>query len=101
MRMASSRPLSDKGYIRLLISCPMMLMLWRYCHTPCGSGLSQAKRGYTPSSRCRVAGLDRRVTDAEYARALDAVEAFGLEGFLQDAESADSSFTPPFDGTGI
>ena len=67
---------------------------------PQGTPLS-LMRQYTPSSRCRVAGLDRRVTDAEYARALDAAEAFGLEGFLQDAESADSSFTPPFDGTGI
>jgi hypothetical protein len=41
-RMVSSRPLSDKGNMRLPMSCWMMLMLWRYSHTPCGSGLTQA-----------------------------------------------------------
>lgn len=66
---------------------------------PKGTPLS-LMRQYTPNSRCHIAGLDRRVTDAEYARALNAALAFGLEGFLQEAESADSSFTPPFDGTG-
>ncbi len=58
-------------------------------------------RQYTPSSACTVPGINRRISDAEYARALDAAQAFGLEGFLQDAESADSSFTPPFDASGL
>ncbi len=66
---------------------------------PAGTPVS-LMRQYTPSPRCRIAGIDRRITDAEYRRALDAFEAFGLEGFLQEAESADSAYTPPFDGTG-
>ena len=44
-RMVSSSPLSDSGYMRLLTSCWMMLMLWRYCHTPWGSGLIHANLG--------------------------------------------------------
>lgn len=66
---------------------------------PEGTPLS-LMRQYTPNGRCSIPGLERRVTDAEYARAMQAAEAFGLEGFLQDAESADQGFTPLFDGTG-
>ena len=67
---------------------------------PGGTPLS-LMRQYTPSARCRISGLDRRITDAEYKRALAAFEAFGLEGFVQQAESADSAYTPPFDGSGL
>ena len=58
-------------------------------------------RQYTPIPQCTVPGLDRRVTDAEYRRVLDAALALGLTGYLQDAQSADSAYTPPFDGTGV
>ena len=36
---------------------------------------------------------NRQITGAEYARALNAAEAFGQRGILQDAKPADSSFT--------
>src|SRR3989344_922113 len=35
----------DSRYMRLLTSCWMMLMLWRYCNTPWGSGLIHANLG--------------------------------------------------------
>ncbi len=44
-RIASSSPLMVSGNMRWFISCWTTLMLWRYCHTPCGSGLIQANFG--------------------------------------------------------
>ena len=41
-RIAPSRPASVSGNMRWFISCWTMEMLWRYCHTPCGSGLIHA-----------------------------------------------------------
>ena len=58
-------------------------------------------RQYTPSPHCQIPGLDRRITDAEYARVLDHFEALGLNGYTQEKESADSAYTPPFDLTGV
>ena len=58
-------------------------------------------RQYTPTLHCRVPGLERVVSDREYKRAMDAVHAYGLTGYLQGEQAADSSFTPPFDGTGL
>ena len=58
-------------------------------------------RQYTPSPHCQIPGLDRRITDAEYARVLDHFEALGLTGYTQEKESADSAYTPPFDLTGV
>ena len=58
-------------------------------------------RQYTPEPWCQVPGLDRRVTDAEYARVLAHFEALGLTGYTQEKEAADGAFTPPFDGTGV
>ena len=58
-------------------------------------------RQYTPIPECRVAGLDRRVTDQEYARVLSHFEALGLSGYTQEKEAADSGYTPPFDLTGV
>ena len=58
-------------------------------------------RQYAPTLHCRVPGLERVVSDREYKRAMDAVHAFSLTGYLQGAQAADSSFTPPFDGTGL
>lgn len=67
---------------------------------PPGTPLS-LMRQYTPIPQCTVPGLDRRVTEAEYRRVLRAALDLGLTGYLQDAESADSAYTPPFDGTGV
>lgn len=58
-------------------------------------------RQYTPSPHCNIPGLDRRVSDAEYARVLAHFEALGLSGFTQEKESANAAYTPPFDLTGV
>ena len=58
-------------------------------------------RQYTPEPWCKIPGLDRRITDAEYERVLAHFEALGLEGFSQEKEAADGAFTPKFDGTGV
>lgn len=57
-------------------------------YTPCGKALS-------------IPGMNRRVTKKEYARALDYMEALGLEGYRQALESASDSFVPAFDGSGV
>ena len=54
---------------------------------------------YTPNGR---GGPDRRLTEEEYARAADYMAALGLlEGYTQELSSAETEFTPPFDGTGV
>ena len=58
-------------------------------------------RQYTPSPYCKISGLDRRITDAEYRRVLDHFEALKLTGYTQEKESADAAYTPPFDLTGV
>ena len=58
-------------------------------------------RQYTPQERCTVKGLDRRITDEEYRRVMQHADEIGILGFSQEAESADSGYTPPFDGTGV
>lgn len=63
-------------------------------------------RQYTPAHRAlsepeRFAFLTRRLTSREYNRVLDYALSLGFENlYTQSAESADSAFTPPFDGTG-
>ena len=58
-------------------------------------------RQYTPIPFCTVKGLDRRVTDREYDRVLQAAADLHITGYFQDRDSADSAYTPVFDGTGI
>ena len=54
---------------------------------------------YTPNG---VGGPDRRLTAEEYRRAVDYMAALGLlEGYTQELSSAESAYTPPFDGTGV
>lgn len=53
---------------------------------------------YTPNG---VGGPDRRLTEAEYQRVCDYMAALGLlEGYTQELSSAESEYTPSFDGTG-
>lgn len=57
---------------------------------------------YTPFWKAReIPRLDRRITTFEYRKALDAVYAAGLEGFMQERSSAKEEYTPDFDLTGI
>jgi len=54
---------------------------------------------YTPNGH---GGPDRRLTEEEYRRAADYMLGLGLyEGYTQEVDSAQSSYTPDFDGTGI
>ena len=54
---------------------------------------------YTPNG---AGGPDRRLTAEEYRRACDYMAALGLlEGYTQELSSAESEYTPPFDGTGV
>lgn len=73
---------------------------WIAENLPQGTPVS-LMRQYTPSPHCRIAGLERRVTDEEYQRVLSHCEALGLSGFTQEKESADETYTPPFDLTGV
>ena len=58
-------------------------------------------RQYSPEPWCKVKGLDRRVTGAEYARVLAHFQALGLSGYTQEKDSASVAYTPAFDGTGV
>lgn len=54
---------------------------------------------YTPNG---IGGPTRRLTPEEYQRAADYMAALGLlEGYTQELTSAESDYTPPFDGTGV
>jgi len=53
-------------------------------------------RQYTPMNDVKIAGLDRRLTSREYIRVRDHMFSLGLDGFLQQKESADSAYTPAF-----
>jgi len=67
---------------------------------PAGTPVS-LMRQYTPESWCTVPGLDRRITDKEYQRVMDHLNALGLTGYFQEKEAADRAYTPPFDLTGV
>ena len=53
-------------------------------------------RQYIPCNNVSVPGLTRRITDGEYARVRGHMEALGLQGFLQEPDSADRDFIPAF-----
>ncbi len=54
---------------------------------------------YTPNGH---GGPDRRLTQEEYGRAEDYMWALGiLEGYVQELDSAQEEYTPPFDLTGV
>ena len=61
---------------------------------------------YTPmpqlSDRPELQDLRRKVTQDEYRRVLDFAEAIGIvNGFLQEGDTAEESFIPPFTGEGL
>lgn len=53
-------------------------------------------RQYTPMNNVSLPGLDRRLTTREYVRVRDHMLELGLDGYLQQKESATSAFTPAF-----
>ena len=60
---------------------------------------------YTPFGRVKTdpefSDLNRRITTFEYRKALDAVIATGLDGFMQEKSSAKEEYTPSFDFEGL
>ena len=53
-------------------------------------------RQYTPMNNVSISGLDRRLTSREYVRVRDHMMELGLDGYLQQKESATSAYTPAF-----
>ncbi len=62
---------------------------------PAGTPVS-LMRQYTPMNDVHIAGLDRRLTTREYVRVRDHMFDLGLDGYLQQKESASSQYTPAF-----
>ena len=97
----SSEGLLEKGVLVRHLILPgftgesLRLLTWIRDHLPPGTPVS-LMRQYTPCNGVDIPGLDRRITDREYRRVLGHMEALGLPGFLQDAESASGEFIPAF-----
>jgi putative pyruvate formate lyase activating enzyme len=70
-----------------------------------GQVMFSLMRQYLPCgkvSETEFPELNRRISDAEYLAAENALFDSGIEdGFLQDAAAADKEFIPAFDGTGV
>ncbi len=76
----------------------------RYLHEAYGNDIYVSiMNQYTPvTSSAQLPELNRRVADDEYARVLDFAERIGIEqGFLQESNSAEECFIPPFNGEGL
>ena len=73
----------------------MKLLTWVRDTLPPGTPVS-LMRQYIPCNNVSVPGLDRRITEKEYARVRDHMLALGLPGFLQEPDSADRDFIPVF-----
>lgn len=56
---------------------------------------------YVPQKGNEFPELSRKVTKREYEKVVSEMIDLGLDGYVQDLESADSGYTPPFDLTGI
>lgn len=78
-----------------LTSESIKLLTWIRDELPPGTQVS-LMRQYVPLNGVSVPGLDRRITDREYARVRDHMQALGLPGFVQDASSAEEEFVPSF-----
>ena len=72
----------------------MRLLTWIRDELPEGTPVS-LMRQYVPCGK-PVPGLDRPVTDTEYARVRDHMLRLNLPGFLQEADSASRDFVPSF-----
>ncbi|MCD7727118.1 MAG: radical SAM protein [Ruminococcus sp.] len=66
-----------------------------------GNFLVSIMSQYTPNAKVSGTELDRRVSTFEYKKVLNEAQGLGLNGFMQQRESAQSSFTPDFDYEGI
>ena len=73
----------------------LRLLTWVRDELPAGTPVSLMCQ-YIPCNGVSVPGLDRRITDKEYARVRDHMLALDLPGFLQEPDSADREFIPVF-----
>ena len=73
----------------------MKLLTWVRDTLPEGTPVS-LMRQYVPCNGVSIPGLDRRVTDREYARVRDHMLSLGIPGYLQEPDSAMTDFIPVF-----
>lgn len=73
----------------------LRLLTWIKDNLPAGTPVS-LMRQYIPCNGVSVPGLDRRITEREYARVRNHMLALDLPGFLQEPDSADKDFIPLF-----
>ena len=79
------------------------VLSWIASHFPAGSVPVSLMRQYTPMGSAReIPGLDRRVTQNEYAAVLSWMTLCGLhEGFTQEASAAQETYIPEFHLQGL
>ena len=78
------------------------VMDWVADTFPPGTVLFSLMRQYVPSGRvAEFPELDRPLRGSEARAATAYMAALGLEGFCQEADSADAAFLPAFDLTGV
>ena len=75
----------------------MRLLSWIRDELPAGTPVS-LMRQYVPCNGVEIPGLGRRITENEYRRVRDHMEALGLPGYEQEAASAEAEFIPSFNG---
>ena len=75
----------------------MRLLSWIRDELPEGTPVS-LMRQYMPCNGVDIPGLDRRITEAEYRRVREHMEALGLPGYEQEASAAEAEFIPSFNG---
>lgn len=76
----------------------------RYLHNTYGNNIwISIMNQYTPLAHvAHIPDLNRKVTDTEYDRVVDFAIGLGIENaFIQEGETAEDSFIPPFDLDGI
>ena len=75
---------------------------WIHDHLPEGTWVSLMAQ-YTPCGQAKnMPALNRPITQEEYDEVVDHLFALGMEdGYVQELTSADTSFIPPFDLTGV
>ncbi len=78
------------------------VLSWIHDHLPEGTWVSLMAQ-YTPCGQAKtMPALNRPITQQEYDEVVDHLFALGMEnGYVQELESADTRFIPPFDLTGV
>ena len=77
------------------------ISVMKWMKSNCPKAVFSLMSQYVPQKGNEFPELSRRVTKREYEKVVNEMIDLGLDGYVQDLESADSGFTPPFDLTGI